>query len=114
MMPTMWNLLSTLPSHSRSLKEVVLIFSPFGKTPEGRAAELESFAWLDLVGKLQRLLPNLKTITVGVAYNVGNNDFVPYLAALRQAPGLRRLEEKGTVLLHMIPWQTLRIGTSVV
>ena len=110
----MWNLLSTLPSHSRSLEEVVLIFSPFGETPERRAAELESFAWLDLVGKLQGLFPNLKTITLGVGYYVEENeDFVPYLAALRRAPGLRRLEEKGTVLLHMIPWQTYGLVRSI-
>jgi len=103
----MWNLLLTLPSHTHSLEEVVLIFSPFAETPEGRAAELESFAWLDLVGKLQEIFLHLKTITVGVAYDVGDNDFVPYyLAALRRAPGLRQLEEKGTVLLHVIPWET--------
>jgi hypothetical protein len=103
----MWNSLSTLPSHSPSLEEVVLIFRPSSETPEGRAAELESFGWLDLVGKLQEMFPNLKTITVGVGYYlVDNEDFVPYLAALRRAPGLRQLEEIGTVLLHMIPWQT--------
>jgi hypothetical protein len=71
------------------------------------AAELERFSWLDLVGKLQELFPSLKTITLGVGYYVSNNeDFVPYLAALRRVPGLRQLEEKGTVLLHMIPWRT--------
>jgi hypothetical protein len=107
MMSTMWNSLSTLPSHSRSLEEVLLIFRPDSKTFEENAAELERFAWLDLVGKLQELFPSLKTITLGVGYYVSDNeDPVPYLAALRRAPGLRQLEEKGTVLLHMIPWQS--------
>jgi len=107
MISTMWNLLSTLPSHSYSLEEVLLIFSSaLSGTPEGRLAELERFAWLDLVAKLQELFPKLKAITVGVGYYVDNEDPVPYLAALRRAPGLRQLEEKGTVLLHMIPWQT--------
>ena len=111
----MWNLLSTLPSHSRSLKEVLLIFRPASETPEGMTAELEIFAWLDLVVKLQGLFPSLKTITLGVGYYVSNNgDFVPYLAAMRRVPGLRQLEEKGTVLLHMIPWRTYGFGTSIV
>ena len=104
----MWNSLSTLPSHSPSLEEIILIFRPaFSENPEEMPAELESFAWLDLVGKLQEMFPNLKTITVGVGYYlVDNEDFVPYLAALRRAPGIKQLEEKGTVLLRMIPWQT--------
>jgi len=107
MMSTMWNSLSTLPSYSRSLEEVLLIFRPTSETFEGMAAELERFAWLDLVAKLQELFPSLRTITLGVGYYVSNNeDFVPYLAALRRVPGLRQLEEKGTVLLHMIPWRT--------
>ena len=108
MMSTMWNSLSTLPSHSRSLEEVLFIFRPaFSETLEERAAELEGFTWLNLVGKLQEMFPNLKTITVGVGYYVvDNEDPVPYLAALRRAPGLRQLEEKGTVLLYMIPWQS--------
>ena len=108
MMSTMWNSLSALPSHSYSLEEVQLVFSSaLSGTPEGRVAELERFAWLDLVGKLEELFPNLKTITVGVGYYVvDNEDPVPYLAALRRVPGLRQLEEKGTVLLHMIPWKS--------
>ena len=79
----------------------------FPRTPEGQAAELERFAWLDLVGKVQEMFPNVKTITVGVGYYVvDNEDFVPYLAALRRVPGLQQLEEKGTVSLQMIPWET--------
>ena len=107
MMSTIWNSLSTLPSYSRSLQEVLLIFRPAGETFEEMAAELEKFTWLGLVAKLQELFPTLKTITLGVGYYVSNNENpVPYLAALRRAPGLRQLEEKGTVLLHMIPWRT--------
>ena len=83
---------------------VVFIFRLFPRTPEGKAAELERFAWLDLAGKVQEML---KTITVGVGYYVADNeDFVPYLAALRRAPGLQQLEEKGIVSLQMIPWET--------
>jgi hypothetical protein len=104
MMSAMWNSLSTLPSHSCSLEEVLLIFRPDSKTFEENAAELERFAWLDLVGKLQELFPSLKTITLGVGhFALSNEDFVP---ALRRVPGLRQLAEKGTVLLHMIPWRT--------
>ena len=79
--------------------------------PRAKAAELEGFAWLDLVGKVQEMFPNVKTVTVGVGYYVvDNEDFVPYLAALRRAPGLQQLEEKGTVLFHMIPWETHRLA----
>jgi len=107
MMSTMWKSLSVLPSHLPSLEEIILIFRPFGETPKAKATELESFAWLDLVGKLQEMFLNLKTVTIGVGYYVvDDEDFTPYLAVLRQAPGIRELEEKGTVLLHMIPWQT--------
>jgi hypothetical protein len=107
MMSTMWNLLSTLSSHSRSLEEVVLIFSPYGETSESRAAELEGFPCLDLIGKLQEIFLNLKTITVGVEYYaINEEDFVQCLAALRRAPGLRQVKEKNTVLLRMIPWKS--------
>jgi len=107
MMSTMWNSLSTLPSQSPSLEQVVFIFRPFAQPLEGKVAELERFAWLDLVGKVQEMFPNVKTVTVGIGYYVvDNEDFVPYLAALRRAPGLQQLEGKGTVSLQMIPWET--------
>ena len=53
------------------------------------------------------MFQNLKTITVGVGYYVvDGEEFAPYVNALRRAPGIRQLEEKGIVLLQMIPWQT--------
>jgi hypothetical protein len=104
MMSIMWNLLCTLSSHSCSLEEVVLILRPVGETPEARAADLEGFSWLDLIRKLQEIFPNLKMITVGVGYHMWDNE--DFVAALRRAPGLRQLEEKGTVLLQLIPWRT--------
>ncbi|KDR66715.1 hypothetical protein GALMADRAFT_1138844 [Galerina marginata CBS 339.88] len=106
MVSTMWNSLSTLSSHSPSLEEVLLLFRPVGETLEVNETELESFAWLDLVGKLHQLFSNLRRITVAVGYFVVDEDFVPYLAALRRVPGIRQLEENGTVLLRMIPWES--------
>ncbi|KAF8804061.1 hypothetical protein BYT27DRAFT_7340372 [Phlegmacium glaucopus] len=111
MLSTMWTSLASLSSNSPSLlEEIVLIFRPFheiGGTPEKKAAELESFDWLDLVGRLQDMFQSLKTVTVGVGYYVvDGEDFTPYVNALRRAPGIQQLEEKGIVSLQMIPWKT--------
>ncbi|KAF8963804.1 hypothetical protein BDZ97DRAFT_976535 [Flammula alnicola] len=106
MLSTMWTLLSNLASNSPSLEEIVLIVRPSGQNLEKRAAELESFSWLDLVGRVQDMFQNLKTVAVGVGYYVVDGEKPgPYVEALRRAPGIRQREEKGIVVLQMIPWQ---------
>ncbi|KAF8957784.1 hypothetical protein BDZ97DRAFT_1844691 [Flammula alnicola] len=106
MLSTMWTLLSNLASNSPSLEEIVLIVRPSGQNLEKRAAELESFSWLDLVGRSQDMFQNLKTVAVGVGYYVVDGEKPgPYVEALRRAPGIRQLEEMGIVVLQMIPWQ---------
>lgn len=94
MISAMWKSLSSLPP--RSVERAVLVFRP--------SEQVESFAWLDLIVRMQEIFPNLKTVAVGLEYYAGNA-YDESLEAVRRAPGIRQLEENGTVSLCAIPWQ---------
>ncbi|KDR70102.1 hypothetical protein GALMADRAFT_145126 [Galerina marginata CBS 339.88] len=106
MLSAAWNVLSRLPSNSPSLEKVALTFDAVGQTSEGKVAELARFAWLDVVGRLQNMFPNLKVAVRFMYYAVDGEDFAPYVEALRHVPGMRHLEEKGVVSLEMVPWSS--------
>lgn len=102
MMSAMWNSLSTLPSRSPAVEEFMFVLT-FMVTE----LEFKSLAWLDFVGRLQGMFPNLKKIVVGVEY--GDKDSL--VTALRRAPGILELEQKGTVPLRVVAidsWTSVR------
>ena len=53
------------------------------------------------------MFQNLKTVTIGVGYYaVDNENVTPYFEVLRKVSGIQEPEEKGSVLVKIIPWNT--------
>lgn len=105
LLSTIWTTLSNLTSTLSLLEDIVFVYRPIGNASETAAAELENFEWTKFIGRVQSMFQNLKAVTIGIGYYaIDNEDVNIFLSALRRAPGIQGLEEKGSVLLKMISW----------
>ena len=101
LLAAIWATLSQLAPNALFLEDIVFIFGPL----EDAESELENFEWMNFIGKVQGMFQNLKAVTIGVGrYVRGKQSEDLLLSAVRRAPGVRKLEEKGSVLLRTFPW----------
>ena len=86
----MWKMLSNLPPNS--IEEIFLTFKLY------RVADLESFTWLELIARLQKMFRYSMRIIIRVTTTSQSQkaNFPYFLEVLRQA-GLRQLEDEGVV-----------------
>ncbi len=101
LLAAIWATLSQLASNALFLEDIVFIFGPL----DDSESELENFEWMSFIGKVQGMFQRLKVITIGVGrYVRGKQTEDLLLNAVRRAPGVRKLEEKGEVRLRTFPW----------